>query len=72
MKLFITYGCGSNLRNCYAVVEGENYKECRAHADLITEGKFAFDYSEEQFKGQPEKYGLTEVPLQPQRFKGDV
>ena len=41
MKLFSTYGCGSNLRNCYAVVEGENYKECCVHAGLITEGKLA-------------------------------
>lgn len=71
MKLFITYGCGSNLCNCYSVVEGKDYSECRAHADEVTEGKFAFGYSEEKFKGQPEKYGLTEVPLQPQWFEDE-
>ncbi len=65
-KLFITYGNGSNLRNNYSVVEGEDYSACRAIADEVTGGKFAFDYPEEAFRGQPEKYSLTEVPLQPQ------
>lgn len=66
MKLFVTYGCGSNLSGCYSVVEGKDYHECRAKVDEVTQGKFAFDYTEERFKGQAEKYGLKEVPLQPQ------
>jgi hypothetical protein len=66
MKLFVTYGIGSNLANCYAVVEGKDYNECRAKVDEATQGKFAFTYTKERFEGQPEKYGLEEVPLQPQ------
>ena len=71
MKLFITYGCESNLARNYSVVEGADYDTCREQAFLLTEGRFAFSYTEEEFAGQIEKYGLTEVPLQPQVFEGE-
>lgn len=66
MKIYITYACGSALRNNYSVVEGEDYSDCRAKAHAVTGGKFAFAYTEGEFDGQIERYGLTEVPLQPQ------
>ena len=71
MKLFITYGVGSNLGRNYSVVEGADYDACREHVFLITEGRFGFTYTEEQFAGQVEKWGMTEVPLQPQVFHGE-
>lgn len=66
MKIYVTYGCGSNLPNCYSEVFCENYGQGRAHVDAVTRGKFAFTYTEEDFVGQVEKYGLHLVPLQAQ------
>jgi hypothetical protein len=66
MKLYVTYGLGSNLKGCYSIVEGLNRDVCERAARAGTEGKFAFTYSEEEFAGQAEKYNLKEVPLQPQ------
>jgi hypothetical protein len=65
-KLYVTYGNGSNLRNNYSVVTGVDYADCRAQVMEVTGGKFAFDYTEAEFKHQPAQYNLTEVPLQPQ------
>jgi hypothetical protein len=65
-KLFVTYGSGSNLGRAYSVVTGKDHAECRKHVEHVTKGKFAFTYTESEFAGQPEKYGLVEVPLQPQ------
>lgn len=67
MKLFVTYGFGYHLANCYSEVEGTSLEDCRRHVDLVTRGKYAFTYTAEQFKGQVEKYGLKKVDLQPQR-----
>ena len=67
-NFYVTYGFGSNLRNCYSVVQAENYAAALQHIHEITGGKFAFCYDEKEFGDQPEKYGLTEVTLQPQEF----
>ena len=66
MKLYVTYGMGSKLGKCYSVVEGLDYGVCRRMVEAGTNCEFAFDYTEEEFAGQVDKYGLTEVPLQPQ------
>ena len=66
MKLYITYGLGSKLRNCYSVIEGLDYQTCRRMAEAGTNREFAFDYTEAEFAGQVEQYGMKEVPLQPQ------
>ena len=66
MKLYITYGLGSKLRNCYSVIEGLDYQTCRRMAEAGTNREFAFDYTEDEFAGQAEQYGMKEVPLQPQ------
>lgn len=64
MKLYVTYGFGSNLKNCYSVVEGEDIPDCYKTISNVCGTKYAFAYTEERFKGQPEAYELTEVPLQ--------
>lgn len=66
-KFFVTYGFGSNLGQCFSEVEAENYSAARDAIHKVTDGKFAFCYTAEEFKGQPEKYDLREVELQPQR-----
>lgn len=66
MKLYITYGSGSDRANCYSVVEGTDYAECREIVNNVTHGKFAFDYTEDRFVGQVERFDLTKVELGPQ------
>ncbi len=66
MKLFVTYGYGSNLRDCYSVVEGVDALECQNKIDEVCGEAYAFSYSEEDFADQAARYGLTEVPLQAQ------
>ena len=66
MKLYITYGLGSKLKNCYSVVECIDYETCRRMAIAGTNREFAFDYTEEDFGDMAEKYGMTEVRVQPQ------
>ena len=29
MKVLVTYGSGTSLKNCYSIVEGKDYEECR-------------------------------------------
>jgi len=53
------------------VVEAESYVEARNAVDRVTGGKFAFDYTEKLFERQVDKYGLKEVPLQPQEMIDD-
>lgn len=67
-KYFVTYACGGNLAGCYSVVEAETYGVARAVVAAVTHNKFAFMYSEKEFIGQINEYGLTEVPLQAQSF----
>lgn len=68
MKLYITYGMGSDRAGKYSVVEAPTRREAREIAQRETDGKFAFDYTEEQFLPQIEKYGLKEIPIGPQRM----
>jgi len=66
VKLYVTYGYNSNLRNNFSEVEGETLEECYRQINDTTRGQYAFTYDEFGFAGQVERYGLTEVPLQPQ------
>lgn len=64
-NFYVTYGGGSRLANCYSRVAAPDYDSAR---EIIAEkigDKFAFCYTAEEFEGQPEKYNLTDVPLQP-------
>ena len=66
MKIYITYAFGSDKRNCYSIVEGADYAEARKKAYEATNGKYAFSYDEEEFKGQIERFDLHEIELGPQ------
>lgn len=67
MKVYVTYGIGTNLNGCYSVVEGDNYDGCLAKIREATQLKYAFDYSEEEGPKLVDKYNLRQVPLQPHR-----
>ncbi len=68
MTLYVTYGYGSNLKDCYSVVQGSSWKACYDQISEATSGQYAFTYTAEEFEGQVERYGLREVPLQAQVF----
>jgi len=66
MNFYVTYGCGSKLRDCYSIVEAPDYVAARKliHAEIGTD--FAFVYDENDFAGQVEQYGLKLVTLEAQ------
>lgn len=66
MKIFVTYGCGSDLGMNYSVVEADTAQDAYKIIEATCGRAFAFTYSEEDFAGQIEEYGLIEVPLQAQ------
>jgi hypothetical protein len=70
--IYVTYGYGSNQRHNYSVVHGVNEEECYRTIWEVTEGRYAFTYKPEYFDGQPEQYGLTEIPLQAQEMPDDT
>ena len=67
MKVIVTYGSGTPLKNCYSIVEGKTYADCRKEIFRITEGKYSMDYPYEQYAHMIEEYNLKQVPLQPHR-----
>ena len=69
-KFYVTYGGGSDQANNFSVVEAADYGAAREKICEMCERKFAFCYHEDEFKGQAERYGLTEIPLQPQTRSG--
>jgi len=71
-EFFVTYGFGSHLERCYSRVPADTIHQAWDKIFEVTGGKHAFIYTEEQFKGQPEKYDLREVALQPQIHLDDV
>jgi len=72
-RFYFTFGQAYNLRSNYVVVEAENrdaavrlFMAERADCSQTIanpERCWAFDYTEAGFAGQPEQYGLTEVPI---------
>lgn len=67
-KFFITYGNGTNLRNCFSIIEAEFESGAREILKEHIENKYAFIYTADEFAGQVEQFGLEEVPLQPQVY----
>lgn len=66
MKVYITYGIGSNLSNCYSVASGKNLEDCMEKIRKKTGNRYAFNYFEEDFKVIQDRYGpMLQVPLQP-------
>src|SRR5574341_1275762 len=71
-KLYVTYGNGYAQRNCYSIVEGETELDCYRQIDEICGRHYAFSYRPDDFEdregkpGQVARWGLIEIPLQPQ------
>jgi hypothetical protein len=70
-KFYITYGYNTHQRNNYSVLEANDYADAHQKAVAATGGKFAFCYTERDFSGSAEEYGLSEIPLQPQKYIDD-
>lgn len=67
INVMVTYGCGTNLNNCYSVVSGSNYENVMAFIARVTKGKYSFTYiGQEEIDRQVALYNLKQVPLQPQ------
>ena len=72
IKLYVTYGFGSNLANCFSIVEAESGQAAFDKVREVCGQSYAFTYPHDVWHGengrsQEDRYGLTEVPLQPQR-----
>ena len=67
VKIMVTYGCGTNLGNCYSLVSASSYEDGMALISSTTGGEYAFSYTDEaDIARQIEAYGLKKVPLQKQ------
>lgn len=60
-KFYFTFGYGTPYRNRYIEIEAEDYGSARARMVELHGQKWAFQYTEEEFKGQAEQFGL--IPL---------
>jgi len=71
IKLYVTYDLGSNLANCFSIVDATDELAALAALRDTCGQAFAFMYHEKGWyqdgRSQEDRYGLTEVPLQPQR-----
>lgn len=68
---YFTFGGNQALANNYVVISANTADEAR-HTMVAHYGKlWAFQYVWEEFKHQPEDYGLTEVKLGSPNFKRD-
>ena len=60
---YFTFGSNHGiLKNKYVKISG-TLNSTREELWNIRKNKWAFQYSEEEFKGQPSKYGLKEVKI---------
>ena len=68
--LYVTYGCGSNLANCFSVVEAENAQAAFDEVCKVCGTSYAFTYTHNAWyqggTSQEKIWGLTKVPLRPQ------
>ena len=62
-KFFFTFGNNSNLAHCYMIIEAKDRDAARELMFLAYGRRWAFEYDEKSFEGQPERYGLGEVPV---------
>lgn len=68
VKVYVSYGYGTQQRNNYSVVEADTIEQAREEIHRVTRGQYAFAYDDEaQFQEQIRAYGLTEIPLRPQQ-----
>ena len=60
-RYFFTFGFGSEDKDKYFVIDAIDYIEARRIMFERFGTKWAFQYSEQEFDGQAEKYDLTEL-----------
>lgn len=66
--LIITYGCGSNLQNCYSRVTGESMEAVHKKITEVTNGHYSFSYMDNaETADMIKRHNLTEVNLQPMK-----
>lgn len=58
---FFTFGCNTENRNKYVRVIARDYENARRIMFDHYGAKWGFQYDEEQFKGQIEQFGLSEL-----------
>lgn len=63
VKLYVTYAVNSNQAKNFSIVEGDDWGAARQTVFGTIGREFAFIYDENEFAGQVEAYGLTEIPL---------
>lgn len=59
-NFYFTFGCGTLYKNKYAKFVG-TYESARDEMMKHYGKEWCMQYDEEQFKGQPEKFGLAEI-----------
>lgn len=68
--VYVTYGMGSNLGNCFSKVEVPRGMSATGYVQSVIGQKYAFIYDEFHWVingiSQEDRYDLTEVELQPQ------
>lgn len=68
-KYFFTFGSnhetkeGFSLGHSYVVIDANDLWEARDKMHKARGEVWSFSYTEEEFAGQPEKYGLTALTL---------
>lgn len=71
VEVVITYGCGSNLENCYSRVTGATQKEVMDEISRVTNGKYSFSYFDKPaYEAMIKTWNLKEVELQPMYPRG--
>ena len=70
MKFYFTYGSGQtdkSLRSLfknYCVIDASTENDARDAMHKARGVKWSMCYNEDEFKGQPERYNLKEIPLE--------
>lgn len=59
-RWYFTWGCGQEFPHCYTMIEGE-FEEAREIMVDRYGCSWSMQYSESEFAGQVEKYGLREI-----------
>jgi hypothetical protein len=66
-KFYVTYGNNSNLAGCYSEVDAFDYADARERIMRVTQGQFAFMYTEVEYDKAIGAWGLTKIDLRQQR-----
>jgi len=61
MNFYFTFGYGTPYRNKFVRIEAESFGQAREEMFKQFGRKWAFQYNEEDFAGQEDHFGLTEL-----------